>query len=146
MDLDALEAVHLTGLADLHLHRENLPEDLADGRGIGHGREQDSALFDGTRVRPFVIDELPFLRAVDRPQLQPSLAEGEVCVDLEERAEAFRTREERPCLAEVFVSCLELDEELGAGVHAGREREMDKKVALISKGSEPRRLRRRDLS
>ncbi len=120
-----MEAIHLSRLADLRLHREDLSEDLADGRGIGQRGEQDSALFHGTRVRPFIIDELPFLRAFDCPQLQPSLAEGEVGIDLKERPDAFCTREERPRLAKVFVPCLQLDEMLRARVHAGRERELD---------------------
>src|SRR5713226_358313 len=134
MDLDALEAVDLTCLADFRLHREDLQENLTDGRNIGDGREEDPALLHAALVLPFVVDELPSLHALDHAEFEPPLAEGEVHVHLDERAEALCTRQEGARLAEVLVPRLQLDEVPRARVHVGRERGMDKKIAGLNVG------------
>src|SRR3989442_12904737 len=75
VDLYALEATPLTRLPDLRLHRQDSGQHFADRRRIGDGGEQDAALLHAARVRPFVVDELSFLRAVDGTELEPPLAE-----------------------------------------------------------------------
>ena len=131
MHLHALEAVDLPCLADLRLHREDLGQDFADGHRIGNGGEQDPALFDAAHVRPFVVDELAFRCALDGTELESPLAEEEIGVDLGERAERFGARQQRTGLAEILVPGLELNEMLGARVHAGRPHGVDKKIAPV---------------
>src|SRR5439155_3299176 len=130
VDLHALEVVDLTRLADFRLHREDSRQHFADRRRIRDRGEQDAALFHAARVRSFVVDELSLHRAVDGAEFEPALAQREIRVQLNEGADGSGARQECSGFAEVLVARLQLDEMLRARVHAGRAREMDKKVAL----------------
>src|SRR5467141_1439697 len=101
--MDTLEPIDLAGFAYLGLHREDLRQDLADGRRVGQRRKEHPTLLHSGRVRPFVVDELAFWRALDGTELEASFSDGKVGVHLFDLCDMLRAFQEGPGLPEVFV-------------------------------------------
>ena len=119
MDLYAAVPVDFAGLSHLRFNGHHPPQDRENRLGVLERGEEDIALFNARRIRSFVVHKLPRRRTRNSPQLQPSPAEREVCVDLTKRTDMLRPRQERPRLPEVLVPGLQLYETPSPRLHGG---------------------------